>query len=292
MTLRQLRVFKEVYELKSVSLAAEKLYVSQPAVSVAISELEKEYGLNLFLRVNKRIIPTEDGKKFYENACKVLNAFSSFEKFAENMTQSPEMKIIASLTVGTYILPKLLNKIKAEFPSLRLTAKIIPTQKATDAVLRGEADFALVESFLFPDGISAEKFYSDKLVAVCARDFKAPDTLTPPDLKNVPLIVREAGSASRDLFELYLKQNNVFIKPYVETVNPQAAIQCCLSGCGVTVLPYGLVKEYLDDKRLKLIKLKGADFSRTYNIIKHKDVVFSPLQQSVYFLCRNFESLQ
>lgn len=110
MTLRHLRIFKEVCELKSVTKAANKLYIAQPAVSVAIAELEKKYDVKLFQRIKNRMVITSAGKQLYERALTVLNNFDDFESTAYESGKTCGLKIGASLTIGTFLLPAMIKK--------------------------------------------------------------------------------------------------------------------------------------------------------------------------------------
>lgn len=97
-------------ELKSVTKAANKLYIAQPAVSVAIAELEKKYDVKLFQRIKNRMVITSAGKQLYERALTVLNNFDDFESTAYESGKTCGLKIGASLTIGTFLLPAMIKK--------------------------------------------------------------------------------------------------------------------------------------------------------------------------------------
>ena len=289
MTLRHLKIFKEVCDHGSITKAAEALFIAQPSVSVAISELEKHYNVTLFQRISNRLIITEEGKSVYERACNVLNAFDDFESTAYN-GDIPKIKIGTSLTVGTYILPDLMCQIKKLFPQVQVSVKIFQTKIIEDLVAKGELDIGLIESSTSLPVLQAEKFSEDELVVVCSQNFPAPDNISKNEIASYPFILREQGSASRDLFDMYLKQNDIHFTPSVETVIPQAAIELAKLGLGIAVLPFGMVKELISSKVLKRINLEGAKFQRTYFIIAHRQRNLSTLQKQIYDLCLNYKN--
>ena len=288
MTLRYLRIFKEVCEQKSVTKAAKKLFISQPSVSVVISDLEKKYNVKLFMRIRNRLVITEEGQELYTRACNVLNNFDDFETLAFENSSSNIVKIGTSLTIGTFLLASLLKELQKQYPQAQYKVKIFPKEKIENMLLQGELDFGLVENAVNHSELIAQQFYEDKLVAVCAPDFSAPETLNVQELKNFPLILREKGSATRDFFDGYLKQHGTELFPFIETSNPQAAINCTKEGLGITILPLSMVQENLQNNSLRMIDLNDIDLKRFYFIVSHKQKVFSNLQKNILSVCEKY----
>lgn len=287
MTLRHLRIFKEVCELKSVTKAANKLYIAQPAVSVAIAELEKKYDVKLFQRIKNRMVITSAGKQLYERALTVLNNFDDFESTAYESGKTCGLKIGASLTIGTFLLPAMIKKIREFYPAVRLQIKIFPKNSVEKMVLTGELDFGLVENSVTDAHLDAREFFEDKLVAVCSPDYPAPEKLRFKDADKYDFILRESGSASREKFEQLAKKNSAAVTPFIETVNPQAAESCAAAGLGIAVLPLSMVRARLDRGELRTVPVVDADFKRSYCLITHKQKVFSSLQKEITELCVN-----
>ena len=288
MTLRYLRIFKEVCEQKSVTKAAKKLFISQPSVSVVISDLEKKYNVKLFMRIRNRLVITEEGQELYTRACNVLNNFDDFETLAFENSSSNIVKIGTSLTIGTFLLASLLKELQKQYPQAQYKVKIFPKEKIENMLLQGVLDFGLVENAVNHSELIAQQFYEDKLVAVCAPDFSAPETLNVQELKNFPLILREKGSATRDFFDGYLKQYGTELFPFIETSNPQAAINCTKEGLGITILPLSMVQENLQNNSLRMIDLNDVDLKRFYFIVSHKQKVFSNLQKNILSVCEKY----
>ena len=112
MTIRHLRVFVCVCKHQSMTKAAEELFIAQPAVSNTISEIEKNYNIKLFERINKKLFLTDEGKVLLIKAQEVLSAFDEFEEQALNSSKKPLLKIGSSLTIGKQKLPWLLRNLK------------------------------------------------------------------------------------------------------------------------------------------------------------------------------------
>lgn len=285
MTLRHLKIFCEVCKTGSITRAAENLYLAQPAVSVAISELEKNYNIRLFERINKRLVITEIGKIMYGEACSVLNAFSEFEEQAKSATKTEKLRLGSSLTIGKYMIPHIVSEISEAFPEVKLTIKIQQTKLIEDMITRGELDFALIESKPSSESIRVIPFYEDKLVAVCAADYVVEKEISAADLQKHKFLLREKGSAARDYFNGFCEREKIEITPCLESVSTQAIIQCLTALGGISILSYHLVKDFLDDGTLKQIHIKNADFIRTYSIIMHSNKHLTPCQDKILNLC-------
>ncbi len=288
MTLRHLKIFKEVYEQKSVTRAAEKLYLAQPAVSNALAEIEKQYGVILFQRLSKALLETESGRQLYERACAVLSAFEDFEKNARQANRTDSLRLGTSLSIGTYILPQLLALLKEKFSDTSFSVKIFKTSAIAQLVASGELDFGLVETGVSLSCLKTEKFFGDKLVAVCAPSYPAPKNLTAADLMRHDFILREEGSASRDVFDDYLKKYELTLRPVIESANPQAAAECALSGLGIAILPLSIVEKSVAENKLRIVEIENANFIRSYYLLTHKDKRFTPNQADIYTFCKNY----
>ena len=285
MTIRHLKIFKEVCDCQSVTKAAEKLYIAQPSVSVVISDIEKQFDVMLFQRLNHRLIITEAGKRLYEKACAALKAFSEFETAAARESSADCVRIGASLTVGTYMIPRLIENVRSRFPDVKIVCRIFQTNIIEKLLISGEIDFGMVEKPISSPNAEAVGFYEDTLVAVCGKNFGAPDKLSLKDLASYPFILREKGSAARDCFDMFLDRYRIEIQPLVETVNPLAAVHCAISNIGIAVLPLSNVSEYLQRNILRQLTIEKADLIRTYFLIKNKQSVLTPLQNEIFSMC-------
>ena len=285
MTLRHLKIFTEVCRTGSITRAAENLYMAQPALSVAIAELEKNYGIQLFERINKRLVITEIGRRMYDEASLVLNAFSAFEEHAKRESSHEKLRLGSSLTVGKYMIPRIAADITHAFPDVQISIKIHQTRLIEEMVLRGELDFALIESGASGEALTEIPFYEDRLVAVCAKDYPAADELSAKELAGHRFFLREKGSAARDYFDQYCAREKIRIEPAVESVSTQAIIQCLTGLGGISILSYHLVKDFLNDGTLRQIHIENADFTRTYNVIMRNNKRLTAAQKQILQLC-------
>lgn len=120
MTIRHIRIFLEVCRTMNVTRAAENLYMTQPAVSRSIHEIEQVYGVRLFERLNQRLYLTDSGRRMRAYAVHIVDTFDQMERELSDGDERGMLRIGASITLGNYELPGVVRRMKQERPSLRL----------------------------------------------------------------------------------------------------------------------------------------------------------------------------
>ena len=124
MTLRHMKIYVAVFQHSNITRAAEELHLAQPSVSLAVKELEEYYGVRLFERRGRRILPTEAGREFYGYALHIASLFGEMETRIKNWDRIGTLRIGTSITIGTHILPELLHRFQEQFPEVRTEAEI------------------------------------------------------------------------------------------------------------------------------------------------------------------------
>lgn len=119
-----MKIYVAVFHHSNITKAAEELHLAQPSVSLAIKELEEYYGIRLFERMGRRILPTEGGKEFYGYALHIVSLFDEMEKKVRNWDAIGNLRVGASITIGTQLLPELLQRFRMEAPEIRMEAVV------------------------------------------------------------------------------------------------------------------------------------------------------------------------
>ncbi len=285
MTLRHLKIFVEVCEKGGVTRAAESLHIVQPVVSTAVSELEKYYGVRLFDRISRRLVLTGEGKLLLLKAKEVLTAFGDFERLAGEGSERPVVRIGSSLTIAKEKLPRIITEVRGSFPTADLRIDVNTTLGVEKKLISGDLDFGFVEGKItFPE-IKPTPICSDRLVAVCAVSYDCPDSLSVSKLASERLLLREAGSASRDSVDRLFAASKLTCDPVMTSVSNSALISACAAGFGITVLPEDLLRGMESENFLREIKIKDADLTRESCLIIHRNKRLSQVQRSVCALC-------
>ena len=174
MTIRHLKVFLCVCKHQSMTKAAEELFIAQPAVSNTIAEIEKNYKVKLFDRINKKLLLTDEGKILLIKAQEVLTAFNEFEEIALNSSKKPLLKIGSSLTIGKQKLPWLLRNLKENFKEIDFQVSINQTSIIESKILNGTLDFAFIQGKPSSPSIKSRLVDSNTLIAVCGKNTICP----------------------------------------------------------------------------------------------------------------------
>ncbi len=286
MTIRHLKMFVTVCETGSVTRASELLYIAQPTVSHAISELEKYYNVRLFDRINQRLILTDTGKELLVTAKEILAGFESFEQLASFGGQSPKVRIGASLTLGQTVIPPYLQKLAEEHKEIEAKLVIQTAANIQNEIENGNLDFAIVEGEIASPYLKAELFKRDRLVAVANVSYDVPDTLSLEALATYPLLLRDHGNASRAFLEKAFVSKTLSIQPMMESVNDQALIAAVYASLGIALLPESFVRGHIERGKFKEICIEGLDSGRNNYLIIHKNKRLNAIQQAAYSLLK------
>ena len=283
MTLRDLEIFLKVCQHSSMRKAAEDLYISQPSVSGAVRAIEEEYGVLLFERLNHRLHITAEGCELAARARRILSQFEELEHSLKNSSEHETLRIGATLTVGTCILPEILRQMK-EPPA---TVLVENTRSIENRLVHGELDIGFVEGEIRHPDLLALPVMEDLLIAVGAEPAEEPMTL-PKLCSRYPLLMREPGSGTRAMVEDALKQEGIPWREQWVCSNTQALLRAAEAGLGITIISRMLAQDSLKAGKLHQITLENCYLSRTFRLVWHKDKFQSPAFLHFCRMCREY----
>jgi LysR family transcriptional regulator, transcriptional activator of the cysJI operon len=271
----RLKVFRTVAEESSFRRAAERLHLSQPAVSQQIHALEEELAVTLFDRGKGRIRLTDAGVVLLRYARKgarlAEEARAALDRTHGETTGA--LRIGASMTVTQYILPRMLGAFLEQHPRIDLSVTSANTEHIAAALANGKIDLGLIEGPISSREVFRQRFFEDRLVLIVGRRYPWPPKPTVPvrALTGVPLLMRERGSGSRHVVELALRRAGLRLKDLRVTMNLDsivAIISAVEAGLGA-----GFVSEWAIQKELRLstvrvIPVEGLEIRRDMNLIR------------------------
>ncbi|WP_297975629.1 LysR family transcriptional regulator [uncultured Bacteroides sp.] len=209
----RLRVFRSVAKNLSFTKASQELFVSQPAITKHIQELESAYQTRLFDRQGNKISLTESGKLLLEHCDRILEDYKrlEYEMHLLNNEYTGELRLGASTTIAQYVLPPLLARFIKKFPQVNLSLMNGNSREVETALQEHRIDLGLVEGVHRSPNLKYTPFLEDELVAVVHAKSKlsVSDELAPEDLMDIPLVLRERGSGTLDVIERALSQHNI-----------------------------------------------------------------------------------
>lgn len=252
------RVFYVVAKNKHMTKASEELHISQPAISQSIKKLEEQLGGILFLRSNKGMQLTEEGKMVYEYVKGALtlinnaeNEFTSFKTLSKG-----EIKIGCSTTLTKLILIDVLKKFHKEYPNININITNDLTSNLIKKLKIGKLDFVIFnESNVKENSLYLEKIKELKQGFIYNPEFYKDDVTNFEDLNNLPLILQKGESNSRKLLDYIALKNNVKLIPKMEVVSQELITEFTNIGLGVGFAIIDLARRnYKNLKELKINK--------------------------------------
>lgn len=287
----RIHTFLTVCKHMNFTRAAEELNITQPAVSQHIRHLEEYYGIKLFDYKNRKINLTEAGQFLRGVATTMLHDDIHLQgKLKELQGRKASLTFGVTLTVGEFVMPGPLIKFFRRFPGINVKMTVANTQDLLKKLNSGELDFALVEGFFAKSEYDSFVYSAEDYIAVCAADYEHRERLIRiEDTFSQRLIIREAGSGTREIFERYLESRNFQISDYetiAEISNVSVIKSLTATGCGITFLYKRAVQAELDAGTLARIPLHDFPLTHDFTFIWRRNSIFSDYYHDLFRLIR------
>lgn len=278
---RKLRIFYQLAKTNNMTLVAEALFVTQPAVSKAIKELEQELGVRLFDRVGKRLSLTDAGEVFLHYVQRLLNIYDeSLDAIRDihNLARG-RLKIGASTTIGIYLLPDMIGGFVKLYNGIDVAITIDNTKMIVDKILDNSIDLAFVEGPVQQPEIVVNKFCLDRLAVIAPSDHRWAQKGVVPlaELACEKIIMRELGSGTREIFENVLRSHSVPYHTVIELGNTEAIKNAVAAGLGVSCISERCIAQEIKAGRLVSVAVEGVDICRDFYLIYHRDKYLTTL---------------
>ncbi|MEW6257399.1 MAG: LysR substrate-binding domain-containing protein [Pseudomonadota bacterium] len=291
MTFEQLRVFVEVAAQLHMTRAAERLNMTQPAVSASIGALEASCGTHLFHRVGRRIELTEAGHLFLIEARAILERVSRAEAVLNDISglRRGTLSVHASQTIANYWLGPRIARYRALHPGIALKVEIGNTAEGVAALMEGKADLAFVEGEVSEAPLVRLAVPGDRLVLVVGRThpWAGRTDIGAQDLVATDWVMRERGSGTRQMFEDGCRAYGVDPRSLTVTLefpSNEAVLSAVAAGAGATVISELVVEAGLATGALFLVPL--AFPARAFFILRHADRYRSRAEEALLELVR------
>ena len=276
MNIKLLEAFLAVIDNKTMSAAAERLFTTQPNISLMIKDLENYYSTRLFNRVSRNLYLTPDGIKLEKYARKVVANFKEMNEAMFN--QNKIIRIGSSVTVGQYLLNGYLKKLKASMQNINFEVVVNNTEEIERLILDNRLDIAIVEGKINSKSITEVEILIDELIAVIGYDYPININIEKlSDLEQLPWISREDGSHNRNQFEIDMNERKIHPKVVFKATNLETIIQAVENNYGFAIISKLAAKEGIQKQSLK--RLNFADYScpRSIRYIYYKSQYEDPI---------------
>lgn len=290
MNLQQLKVFAAVAQYKKMNIAAEKLYLTESAVSQTISRLERQHGIELFERLNKSIYITPAGEGLLFYARQMLDLDQEALDYLNQLRTSHHLRVGGTGIITSSLISRIISQLQ-EINCELILYNHTPTYTLTQ-IRNNKLDIAFVSdsiiSVIDTDFVLLP-FLHERGIVVCSRSHPFWDRghISPNELRDQPFIVSDETGGFSTTLESYLLQNNIPVAVKGNCNDAVARKNMILHLPYLTFSSYGLCQDDIENGQLREIKLDGISFEQHFCLLHHKDKYLSPPLKKLIHICTN-----
>jgi DNA-binding transcriptional LysR family regulator len=273
MDTRQLATFCAVVDRRSFSQAAERLGVTQPAVSLQVRALEKRLGTQLLDRSGRRVEPTDAGWRLYRGAQKLL---ALEEQIESDVVATVEGELRGTLVLGAstgpaaIVVPLLLGEFQRENPGVHVSLTVSDTHTVVERVAARELELGIVGASRRHRGVRFEPFFSDEVILACPPGHRfAGRTIPVDELREEPLILMQEGAGVRQIVEDALRRRGIRLRDLdvrLELGLQESVRRAVQAGYGVTFISRTAVESELEGGTLTEARVQGLEATREISL--------------------------
>lgn len=258
------------------------MHLTQPAVSIQLKNLQDQFDVALSEVVGRQIYITDFGMEIAETAENILNQVHAlnFKTLAYKGQLAGKLKI-SVVSTGKYVMPYFLADFIRKHKGIELLMDVTNKSKVVESLQNNEVNFALVS--ILPEKVSVEKLdlLQNKLFLVGKDDLPTENLTSVQDVfKNLPLILREKGSGTRQTMDHFIQRNKIPILRKMELTSNEAVKQALLAGLGYSIMPLIGIKSELQSGELKIIPVKGLPIQTTWSLVWLKGKKHTPVSSA------------
>jgi DNA-binding transcriptional LysR family regulator len=277
MLLSQVEAFLTVAERRSVSAAAEVLYVTQPALTTRIKKLERELGIELFVRTARGMRLTQEGRAFRPHAQRALQSLAEGRELLRELREGHvgELLVGAAPAISTYVLPHVLRRFQGIFPNVHLIVRTGHSEEVLEMVLREQVQIGLVRELPHP-ALRSVPLYEDEIVLVVHPGHRFADerSIVVHELGAERLILFDRTSSYFVLTSAFFREAGIVPRGVMELDNVDATKKMVEHGLGIAFLPYTAVRGELATGTLQEVVIEGYEPVRRQIVaLRRRDAV-------------------
>ncbi|WP_166238139.1 selenium metabolism-associated LysR family transcriptional regulator [Paenibacillus turpanensis] len=271
LTFHQLHIFYTVASKGSFSAAAQALHMTQPAVTMQVQSLEEYFGTKLFHRSTKKIEMSDAGRTLLPYAEQSIQLMKKTDVAMSKFTHMLQGRLVlgASLTIGEYILPRLLGPFSQEYPHISVSMKVMNSTQLIEDIRSHQLNFALIEAPIQQPDLHSEAVLSDelKLIVPAGHELYERESVTMEEMLAYPFVLREKGSGTRQVMEQEMSAKGIEperMKIVMELGSTGAVKSAVEAGLGLSILSSSSVKHEVTLGLFKVMEVSDVRFVRSF----------------------------
>lgn len=282
MTLRHLKILVAVCQTNSITKAAEKLYMSQPSVSIAIKDLEEYYDQPIFERYYRRLKITPFGRELFLYAQRIVALVEEMDIMANTSLTDNRIRIGVGTTVGQVMVPEIVRNFIDTHEGADISVTIEKVSLLKQALMENRIDFAVAESLSEDPSIKILATINTPLVAVCHKDnpLSQKQNISAGELAKEVILARQPGSYTRTAVDKYFEAHDIHIQPKWESIDGLALLNAVRQNLGISFLALNHVMS-LNAPELAIMQVEDFDVNYHYSIFTHRDKIMTPFMMEL-----------
>ncbi|MBU1208725.1 MAG: LysR family transcriptional regulator [Proteobacteria bacterium] len=292
MNIHQLRVFYEVAKEGSFSIAAEKLHLTQPAVTWQIKGLEDSYDLKFLDRIGKKVLLTEEGKVLFDYADRILNLTREAEEALVDLKglSLGNLRLASTFTFGDFYLPALLETFHRRYPKITIQISTGNSSQIIENTLLHKNDLAIIAHDPSEEKLEVREIITDLLMAIVSttHPLAKRKSISLKELNGQRLLLREKGSLHRSLIDEILARRGISPQIIMESASTSAIKKMVENGVAMAILSQQVVKKEMKAGSLKKLPFSDAQITYRFYLIHHKDKYLSRALKAFIELAMEF----
>lgn len=273
LTIRQLQVFESVARHLNHSRAAEELFLTQPAVSMQIKQLEQVLGSSLFDQSGKKLFLNSSGVELLKYCKQILEQVNEIETVFSEMKELGRGRLnISVVSTANYFMPKFLANFIQAYPKIQVSLSVANRDSVIKQLLDNISDLAIMGQPPDDLDLSAEAFLTNPIVVICSpqHSFSQFELISPELLAKETFLLRERGSGTRNVAERFFAESNLRLSNYVEMDTNEAIKQSVQANMGLGIISYHSIELELETGRLAVLNIPGFPIVRHWYIVHRK----------------------
>ena len=272
-TIRQLQIIDAIVQTHSYSLAAERLYMTQPAISMQMKQLEHNIGVKLFERQGKRIVLSSAGHDIYPQIQRLIADYDGLIQDIHDAKDLHKGRIkVSATTTSNHLITQMIAQFAKANKDITVTLKITNRQDLVKQLQNFEPDIVLMGEPPEKLDLLSERLIPNSLVVIADSDHHLANKKNIPltSISKEDLILRESGSGTRGAIEAHFRKRNVVIKSSLELGSNEAIKHAVSAGLGVGVVSLHSILLELEAKKLVILDVLDFPINRYWHIVKRK----------------------
>lgn len=281
-TLHQLLIFSEIASSKSITKTAEKLHLTQPAVSIQLKNFQEQFSIPLTEIVGRQLYVTDFGNEIALAAIKILEEVDAINYKTNTFKGKLSGRIkISVASTGKYVMPFFLTEFMNRHSGVDLIMDVTNKTKVIRSMEKNEVDFALISVLPKKLKVNSVELMQNQLFLIGGHQLSQEEVSQKEDLlSQLPLIYREEGSATRNAMENFISKHGYEVKKKIELTSNEAVKQAVMAGLGISIMPLIGIKNELKQKDLQIIQSDKLPITSLWQVAWLKSKNLSPVAKA------------